>query len=201
MDVMGLTPEERATLRAALDEAEKPDPQDEISELVEYLCDEVKALQEEVAKLKGLVLDDLVGGIKEAYESNVRSERMNDFKGKYGSMLDPLAEPFEKTFGANLHDKAFDYMDKLRGEEGYTDEVGDSKLKEVIEQIKEKLGLNAPAPVAAVETVEVKPAEEGEAEEEPEDDAQKAFDEIEAMKKRDDARAAAREKSRARKGA
>jgi len=200
MDVMGLTPEERAALRAALDEAEKPDPQDELAELVEYLCDEVKSLQEELAKVKGLVIDDLVGGIKEAYESNVRSERMNDFKGKYGAMLDPLAEPFEKTFGANLQDKAFDYMDSLRGEDGYTDEVGDSKLKEVIEQIKEKLGLNEPAPVAAVETVAVKPAEEGEAEEEP-DDAQMAFDEIEAMKKRDDARAAAREKSRARKGA
>lgn len=196
MDVMSLTPEERAALKAALDEAEKPDPMDELAELVEYLCNEVKALH--------LVMEDLIGGIKEAYEGNVRTERMGEFKGKYGSMLDPLAEPFQKTFGADLHDKAFDYMDQLRGEEGYTDEVGDSKLKEVIQQIKEKLGLNEPAPVAAVVTEEVKPAEEpaaekGEAEEEPEKDAQDAWNEIEAMKKRDDARSAQREERHARK--
>jgi hypothetical protein len=201
MDVMSLTPEERAALRAALDQAEEKDPVEQLAEVVEYLCKELDAVKKAHDALKGLVMEDLIGGIKEAYEGNVRSERMNDFKGKYGSMLDPLAEPFKKTFNADLHDKAFDYMDQLRGEEGYTDEVGDSKLKEVIQQIKEKLGLNESAPVAAVVTEEVKPAEEGKAEEEPEDDAQKAWDEIAQMKSRDDAREAARDKSRARKGA
>ena len=197
-----LTPEERAALKAALDQAEEKDPVEQLAEVVEYLCGENKALKEELDRLKGLVMDDLIGGIKEAYDGNVRSERMNDFKGKYGSMLDPLSEPFKRTFGADLHEKAFDYMDGMRGEEGYTDEVGDSRLKEVIEQIKEKLGLNSP--VVAEVTEEVKPAEpaaDGEAEEEPEEDAQKAWDEIAQMKKRDDARSAQREKKPVRKGA
>jgi len=197
-----LTPEERVALKAALDQAEAPDPVEELAELVEYLCDELEAVKKAHDALKALVMEDLIGGIKEAYEGNVRIERMNEFKGKYGSMLDPLAEKFKTTFGADLHDKAFDYMDSLRGEEGYTDEVGDSKLKEVIQQIKEKLGLNEP--VAAVVTEEVKPVEtpaakEASAEEEPEEDARKAWDEIEAMKRREDARSAKYENRQARK--
>ena len=205
MDVMSLTPEERAALKAALDEADQPDPLEQVVEIVEYLCDEIKAVKEAHEALKSMVMEDLIGGIKEAYEGNERAGRMEAFKGKYGSMLDPLAAPFEKTFGANLHDKAFDYMDSLRGEDGYTDEMGDSKMKEVIEQIKEKLGLNEPAPAVAVTEVGASPAEapaaEGEADEEPDQDAQQAWNEIEAMKRRDDSREAAREKSRARKGA
>jgi hypothetical protein len=195
MGIESLTPEERAALKEALDKAEE-DPQSQLAELCEYLCDEIKAVRTELSAvkeaheaLKGLVMDDMIGGLKEAYESNVRSERMEGFKGKYGSMLDPLAEPFKRTFGADLHDKAFDYMDSLRGEEGWSDEMEEPKLKEVIQQIKEKLGI-ADEPVAEV-AVEAAPAPEaeGEAEEEPiEDDAQKAFDEIEAMKKRDDAK-------------
>jgi hypothetical protein len=211
MDAKSLTPEERAALRAALDEAEKPDPTAQLCEVVEYLCDELKALQESFASLKGLVMDDVIGGIKEAYDGNVRTERMGEFKGKYGAMLDPLAEPFEKTFGANLHDKAFDYMDSLRGEEGFNDEVGDAKLKEVIQQIKEKLGISD-EPAAVVEEVKAEepaaeasaePAKaEAEAEEEPDEDTKKAWDEIEAMKRRDEPREDRWEKRHAhRKGA
>ena len=202
--VSSLTSEERAALKAALDQAEEKDPVEQLAEVVEYLCGENKALKEELDRLKGLVMDDLIGGIKEAYDGNVRSERMNDFKGKYGSMLDPLSEPFKRTFDADLHDKAFDFMDSLRGEEGYSDEVGDSRLKEVIQQIKDKLGI-ADAPAAAEVTVETVPAPEAKAdesteeEEPPEEDAQKAWDEIAAMKKKDDARDSKYENREARK--
>jgi hypothetical protein len=202
--IASLTPEERAALKAALDQAEQPDPMDKMAEIVEYLCDELKSTKEELANLKALVMDDLIGGIKEAFEGNVRTERMGEFKGKYGSMLDPLAEPFKRTFGADLHEKAFDFLDGMRGEEGYNDEMGDTKLKEVIQQIKEKLGIADEPVVAEVTTAEV-PAEkseeaEGEAEEEPvDDDTQKAWDEIAAMKDRDDSRDARFEKRTARR--
>jgi hypothetical protein len=210
--IASLTPEERAALKEALDAAEK-DPMSEMAELCEYLCDEIKAVRTELAAvkeaheaLKGLVMEDLIGGLKEAYEGNVRGERMADFKGKYGSMLDPLAEPFKRTFGADLHDKAFDFMDGMRGDEGYSDEVGDSRLKEVIQQIKDKLGISDAPAVSEVTTVEAAPAPEASAEapaeeeeEAPEEDAQKAWDEIAAMKKKDDARDSKYENREARK--
>ena len=169
---------------------------------MEQLSALVASQAEEIATLRKLVTDDIIGGIQEAYEGNVSTERMGEFKGKYGSMLDPLADPFKRTFGADLHDKAFDYLDGLRGEEGYTDEMGDSKMSEIIAQIKEKLGISDPEPVVA-EVAEVKPAEpaaEGEAEEDPVDeDTQKAWDEIAAMKDRDDSRDARYEKRTARR--
>jgi hypothetical protein len=203
MDMSGistLTPEERAALKAALDEAEKPDPVAQLSGAVEMLCADNQAMREEIASLKKLVMEDIIGGVKEAYEGNVRTERMGAFKGKFGPMLDPLAEAFKRTFGADLHEKAFDYMDGLRGEEGYTDEMGDSKMSEVIAQIKEKLGLSDPAPIVA-EVAEVKPAE-GEAEEEPVDDeTQTAWDEIAAMKDREPRDMRNRNKPAQKKGA
>lgn len=196
-----LSAEERAALKAALDEPEC-DPVEQLAEVVQFQCDEIKALKEEVANLKALVMDDLIGGIKEAYDGNVRTERMGEFKGKYASMLDPLAEPFKRTFGADLHEKAFDYADELRGEEGFSEDNLGAKLQEVVDQIKERLGMKEePAPVVEEVTAEAeKPAEEGKAEEEPyEEDAQKAWDEISAMKSRDDKRDARFENRQARK--
>ena len=199
--IASLTPEERQALKEALDKAETSDPVDEVCELVEYLCDEVNTIKEQMASLQKLVTDDIVGGIKEAYESNEKSGRMDAFKGKYGTDLDSLAEPFKKTFGQDLHESAFNYIDGKRGEEGFD---GDGEMQSIIQQIKEKLRLGEPAAAVAEvkEEAPAAPAAEGEAEEEPEADAQKAWDEIAQMKKRDDAKAAQKEKNKPiRKGA
>jgi len=185
-----LTPEERAALKAALDEPE--DPIGKLSSVIKMLSDEVSAMKESHEALKCLVMDDLIGGIKEAYDGNERSGRMEAFKGKYGATLDPLAEGFKKTFDSDLHEKAFDYADSLRGEEGFSDEVLDGKIKEVVAQIKERLGIkDEPAVVAEVK--EEKPADTGKAEEEP-DEMKSMYDEIDRMKRRDASRSEARKK-------
>jgi hypothetical protein len=196
-----LSAEERAALKAALDEP-VCDPIETLTGIVESQAGDIKALKEEIGNLKALVMDDLIGGIKEAYDGTVRTERMGEFKGKFGSMLDPLAEPFKRTFNADLHEKAFDYADELRGEEGFTEDNLGQKLQEVVDQIKERLGIKEEqSPVIAEVAAEAeKPAEEGKAEEEPyEEDAQKAWDEISAMKSRDDKRDARFENRQARK--
>jgi hypothetical protein len=185
-----LTPEERAALKAALDTPE--DPMAKIASAVEMLNAEVSAVKEAHEALKCLVMDDLIGGIKEAYEGNERSGRMEAFKGKYGATLDPLAEGFKKTFDSDLHEKAFDYADSLRGEEGFSDEVLDGKIKEIVAQIKERLGIKDEPAAIVAEVKEEKPAE-GKAEEEP-DEMKSMYDEIDRMKRRDASRAEARKK-------
>ena len=40
-----LTPEERAALKSALDQAEEKDPVEQLAEVVEYLCGENKRLE------------------------------------------------------------------------------------------------------------------------------------------------------------
>lgn len=180
-----LSPEERAALLAALQEEPEKDPVEQCLEAIEYLCEELDAVKKAHDALKALVMDDMIGGIREAVEANQRAEDLAGFKGKYGAMLDPFAEKFKGKYeGKDIHEYAFDGMNKLRGQEGY---LGDEpQMSGFVEFLKKELA--DPAAVA-----EVKPAEaEGEADEEPEADAQAAYDEIEAMKRRDDKRDARR---------
>jgi len=182
MDISTLTPEERAALKAALDQ-EPEDPIGKIAEVLQMICAEIDAVKEELAAVKKTVYDDMIGSIKSLYGENVRADKMAEFKGKYGSMLDPLAEPFGKVYGGNLHEKAFDFLAGMQGDEGYTDEVGDGKLKEVLQTIKDKLGLSEPAAVS----VEVaKPAEPEAPAPEADDEMSSMDDEIARMKRRED---------------
>jgi hypothetical protein len=181
MDISSLTPEERAALKAALDE-EQADPFKEICEVIQKLADGLDMCFANIASLRKLVEDDMIGSIRSLYDENVHADKMNEFKGKYGSMLDPLAESFKKTYDGDLHEQAFKFMDKMRREEGYTDEVGEGRLKEVLQTIKEKLGLNEPVVAAEVTKVE-EPAPEPEGE--GEDEMSSLDDEIARMKNRE----------------
>lgn len=183
-----LTPDERAALKAALEESES-NPMDELAEAVKYLCTEIDSVKDMVKTqtdahdaLKKLVMEELIGGLAEAYNSNKEAEEFEGFKGKHGGMFEPFAEKFKSTYGIDLLDRAFKHLRELQGEEGYSDEVGSSELEKIVNQIKERLGFEEPA---AVEVAVEKPAE-GEADEEPDDDTRAAWNEIEAMKKRDD---------------
>jgi hypothetical protein len=196
--LQSLTPEERAALKAALDTPE--DPMAKLASAVQMLSEELSAVKEAHEALKCLVMDDLIGGIKEAYDGNERLGRMEAFKGKYGATLDPLAEPFKKTFARDLHDDAFKYYDGLSGEDGFSDEVGDGKIKEIVAQIKERLGIKDEPSAIVAEVKEEKPADTGKAEEEP-DEMQSMYDEIDKMKRRDASRAEARKAEPARKRA
>jgi hypothetical protein len=188
-----LTPEERLALKAALDEPEV-DPMEKLAEVVKFQSDEMKALKEEVAALKTLVIDEIIGAVTETYKANERTAGLTSFKGRYGAQLDPLAEPFKKAFDKDLHESMFDHIDGMRGDEGFTDEVGDSEIKTIVDQIKERLNIkDEPAPAPEGEIGEA-PAETGKAEEEP-DEMQSMYDEIDRMKKRDESRAAAKSKA------
>jgi hypothetical protein len=185
-----LSPEERAALKAALEESES-NPMDDLAEAVKYLCGEIDSVKEMVKTqtdahdaLKKLVMEELIGGLAEAYNSNKEAEEFEGFKGKHGGMFEPFAEKFKSTYGVDLLDRAFKHLRELQGEEGYSDEVGSSELEKIVNQIKERLGFEEP--VAAVEAVKVEKPAEGEADEEPDDDTRAAWNEIEAMKRRDD---------------
>jgi hypothetical protein len=183
-----LTPDERAALKAALEESES-NPMDELAEAVKYLCTEIDSVKDMVKTqtdshdaLKKLVMEELIGGLAEAYNSNKEAEEFEGFKGKHGGMFEPFAEKFKSTYGVDLLDRAFKHLRELQGEEGFTDEIASSEFEKIVNQIKERLGFEEPA---AVEVAVEKPAE-GEADEEPDDDTRAAWNEIEAMKRRDD---------------
>lgn len=174
-----LSPEERAALMAALQAEPEKDPVEQLTETVQFLCGELDAVKKAHDALKALVMDDMIGGIKEAFEANQRMESMNGFKGKYGSMLDPFAGKFKDLYGKDLHEHTFDTF-------GSDEEGLDEKIANLVEELKAKIGLPPETPAV----VTAGPAEDS-ADEEP-DDVKAAYNEIEKMKRRDDAREARR---------
>ena len=181
MDIASLTPEERAALKAALDQ-EPEDPIGDIVGVLQTLANGLDACRADLVSLRKLVEDDMIGSIRSLYDENVRADKMSAFKGKYGSMLDPLAEPFKKVYGGDLHEQAFNYLDKMSGDEGYTDEIGDGSLKGILQTIKEKLGLSDPAAVAVPADTKVEETKEDTGD----DELSSMDDEIARMKKRED---------------
>jgi len=190
-DLMGLeslAPEEIEALKAALAARENPppDPIQVMASVVEMLLDKVQYLCDQVDKIQEDFYGKMIGGIQDLYSANMRTMGLKGFGDKYGSLLSPFADQFKTTFGDDLMEKAYDYLEALKGEEGYTDEIGDGKMKELAEQIKGRL---APAAVS----VSVEKAGPGTADEGPADGITPDIeDEISRMKKREEARAKAR---------
>lgn len=185
MDMMSLdtlSPEEFDALEKAIS-ARKQGADDPISTLASV----VQSLMERLGRIEEDFYQKVLGGIDGLYKENMRAEGMKGFGEKYGGMFSPHAEDFKRTYGSDLMEKAFDYLESLKGEEGYSDEVGDGKLKELVDQIKGRL--TKPEAVAVeVTKAGVKPEAAAPAEEGEPDDSQSVYDEIARMKKREAAR-------------
>ena len=190
MDMMSLdtlSPEELGALEKAIS-ARKQGGQSQggVSEIVPV----VESILARLGRLEEDFYQKVLGGIDGLYKENMRAEGMKGFGEKYGGMFSPHADDFKRVYGSDLMEKAFDYLESLKGEEGYSDEVGDGKLQELLAQIKGRIGKpDAVAVEVKAEGEPVKapeaaaPAEEGEP-----DDSASVYDEIARMKKRDGAR-------------
>lgn len=180
-----LSPEEREALRAALAEPEQEDPMAQVMSALKFCSEEISSLSEKIASvceqhenLKKLVMEELIGGLAEAYNANKEAEEFEGFKGKFGSMFEPFGEKFKSTYGVDLLPKVHSHWKEMSSEDGFSEEIGKAELEKLVNEIKEKLGF-----------VEDQLKAQGEASEEPpEEDAQAAWNEVERMKRRDDAR-------------
>lgn len=187
MDTMSLdtlSPEEIDALEKAI-AGRKQGADDPISALTTV----VQSITERLGRIEEDFYQKVLGGIDGLYKENMRAEGMKGFGEKYGGMFSPHAEDFKRVYGSDLMEKAFDYLESLKGEEGYSDEVGDGKLKELVGQIKSRIGK---PDAVAVEVSKSEPVETPEAaapavEGEP-DDSASVYDEIARMKKREGSR-------------
>jgi hypothetical protein len=186
MDIQSLTPEERAQLREALGQEDSaPDPIATLANVLEMVLGKLEDFSTRLDRIEADFYKKLLAGIDGMYSENMRADGMKSFGEKYGGMFSPYADDFKRVFDSDLMEKAFDYLESLKGGEGYTDEMGDGKLKELVDQIKAKLGPKEPAVVTAEVTKGPAAAPEAATEE---DDMPSIENEIERMKKRDAAR-------------
>ena len=182
-DIATLSPEERAALKAQLEE-EPCDPVEELAKALDIIVDKMESMEERVGKIEKTVLDDLIGGIKGLYDENVRASGISDLKGKYGSMF----EPYEKGLGelgvTDLYGSLHSMLSELKGSPDYNDEMGDSKIKEVAKTIADKFAAITGKPVE-VETAKVEPEKPAEPEEEdPQAAIKRAVERMKAKEKK-----------------
>ncbi len=144
MDLSSLSPEEKQALLEALQQ-EGQDPVQALCEVVAMLAEKLDSAMERLGKLEGLVVDEIIGGLDGLYQDNLRVEGIKGLKGKYGELFGPHEGTFKELYDADVYEKLFDMLEGMKGEEGFSEEAGDTKVKGLAAQMAEKFGkLKAP---------------------------------------------------------
>lgn len=203
MTLESLSAEELTALEEAIAKrkaAQSEDPMAAIASVLEMLLENYEKLSEKVTRIETDFYEKVLGGIDGLYKENLRADGLKAFGEKHGSMFAPFADDFKRVFDKDLIPLVFDYLEELKGEPGFNDEVAGTKLKDLAEQIKGRIGPKEPPP-AAVEVTKVEAEKPAEKPPEPPEESADGMDatmenEIAAMKRKDEARERAREKAR-----
>jgi hypothetical protein len=152
------------------------DPIDAVAAIVNLLvskCEslegKVSALEERLETTEKMLFDELIGNIKKLYDDNMRSEGIKGLREKYPD-FGIYEEPLNKFYpGSDLYGSLHDMLSKLRGNEGYTDEVGDGEMKRILDELRKQFDfVKVPEPPKVEEVVAETPAEEVKVETPPE---------------------------------
>ncbi|MCE5191223.1 MAG: hypothetical protein LLG08_05635 [Actinomycetia bacterium] len=203
MTLDSLSAEELTALEEAIAKrksAQSENPMAAIASVCQMLLEKCEGLEKKLSQLETDFYQKVLGGIDGLYKENLRADGLKAFGEKHGPMFAPFADDFKRVFEKDLIPLVFDYLEELKGQDGYNDEMGDGKLKELAAQIQGRLAPKAPEASVEVTSVEAKPEEtpaEKPAEEGPGDGITPDIEnEIARMKRKDEARESAREKAR-----
>jgi hypothetical protein len=151
MDLSPLSPEEIMELKNAIAQHEQTSSHSDIGDDAEFLKPIVEALElvasrldaltESHGQLEKIVMDDIIGGVKGLYDTNMRTNGISELKGKYGSMFEPLAPAWKDLSGedSDLMEKLYDIVDELKHGEDYSDEKADSTIKDIHSKLLERV--------------------------------------------------------------
>ena len=143
---------------------------DAVAAILEQMRAAQEAAEERLAKLESTVMDEIIGGITKLYDENTRFENIGGLKTKYSELFGDAEGAFKDLYDADLWEKLQDLIDELKGDEAYTDEMGDSKVQEIAAQLKAKLAKlrgEEAEPEGAAVAVEVEKSDEPEGDEDP----------------------------------
>lgn len=175
IDLSSLSPEELEQLKSAI-ENPPVDPIKELASVISLMCDKVEALENRLGGLEKKVIDELMGGILELGQENIRTSRISGLKGKYGELFSPYSSYLADKLGGNadsIYDLIDEHLQGLQGVEGYNDEMGDTSIHDIAAEIGRRVaeitGKPVEVEVAKVEAAET-PKEGAKEEAKPEDD-------------------------------
>jgi hypothetical protein len=177
MDVNVLSDDERmqlADLLSKINSTSSAEPEQEMPSSgsscpdCEKLAAVVQGLQEHLQMLDKLVMDELIGGITDLYNKNQREIGLGDFKSKYGETFNPYEGDLKELFPEDdLYEKLYDFIDELKSQPDYSDEMGHGKIMEVADMLKNKFGKIKGTPAASVEVTKTEAVPEEPVKEEP----------------------------------
>lgn len=153
------------------------------------LAKELEDLRGQVGSLNDLLVNQVIGGIKNLHDSSVREEGINALKTKYGDTIKPLESALPdlgiNDWAGELHSHLQDMAAKTPG---WNDEMEANHVGGIMQALQDKVGRIAQVaggkPVAAsVEVTKDEPAPEAEATPEaPDDDEDSEPDPSELIK-------------------
>ena len=167
-DLATLTPEQREEALATLQE-QPCDPIEELANALDIIVTKVEQLDGIVMAIKKTVDDDLIGGIKSLYDENVRASGISDLKSKYGSLFDPYEKGLGELGVQDIWGELHDMIAKAKESPDYTDEMGDSQIRNIAKMVGDKFAAISGKPVE-VEATKVEASPEPAAEKEPEEE-------------------------------
>jgi hypothetical protein len=167
MGLEALSTEEKAQLLKALQaEGEGADTCDcdskfeTVAGVLDTIVAKIDAYEERIASLEKTLMEDMIGGIRKLYADNVRTEGLEGLKSKYGDLFNPHMDAFKEFYPSeDLWSRLYDSLESMKGQDGYSDEMGDKRVREIADQLGAKVA-KVRGPVAA--KVEVATPEAGE---------------------------------------
>lgn len=133
------------------------------ADCIEALISKVEELEERVAKTESLVIDDLFGGIQKLYDENVRGQGIDELKSKYGDLFNPHLDALKEIEpDTDVYGKLHDFMSTFKQSPDYSDEMGDTTMKDIASQLAAKIAEHkaskgeAPVGGEAVEATSIK---------------------------------------------
>jgi len=167
LDINMLQEDEKNKLLEALIEERKSGYSADTSELQEGIA----YIAQRLDLLEKVVMDDLIGGIDELYQGNLRKSEIEKLIQAHGGDLDGYKDKYKSMFeGVTGGDLYGDLLDTLQDEESEWDGGEDNpysrdiRIPELIQTIKEKFGdiSEIPGVEGIAAKIEVGPDEEEE---------------------------------------
>ena len=129
----------------------------QLCQIVEALIDRTEAFEKSIAELRSVVFDELIGGISKLYGENMRVEKVEGLKGKFGDLFKDSEAAYGTLTKGNLWE---DLADEL---EGVADTDVEPKVKTLAADLLDRINAIKGKP----EAVEVEAAVEEPKAEEP----------------------------------
>lgn len=122
------------------------------------LFSQVEALEHHVNTLEGLLVDEVIGGIKNIATTEVRKEGISGLKTRYGERMTPLESVLPEFGVQDWGSELYDHLQEMKANDpDFNDEKEGLTVDELVKKIQDSVGrissVTGAKPVAASVTL------------------------------------------------